>query len=127
MIIGIGVDSIEISRMTDLISRHQKKIFARLFTDNEIAYCSQKHSNESFAGRFAAKEALLKSSGFGLNKGFRWKDFEILNDELGKPYVNLSGLAAEIFRNCHIHISITHTKTIATAFVVVEKEKMPDE
>ena len=127
MIIGIGVDTIEIARMADLISIHQEKILSRLFTEDEITYCSRKLSSESYAARFAAKEALLKSTGIGLNKGFRWKDFEILNDNMGKPFVRLNGLAAEALNNCRIHISLTHTKTLATAFVIVEKKELINE
>jgi len=123
MILGIGTDIIEISRIEKLLSQQKETGLKRIFTDKEIEYCSIKKKNaESYAGRFAAKEALFKATGIGWRDGLKWTDFEITNDELGKPRVNIYGKAKEIFHNCTINISISHNKTLAIAFVVVEKE-----
>ncbi len=122
MIIGIGTDIIEISRIEKLTA-DEKRLF-RIFTKNEIAYCSAKaHVAESYAGRFAAKEALLKAAGTGWRDGLKWTDFEIINDKLGKPEVKLHAKAQKIFEGCTIHISISHDKSRAVAFAVVEKKE----
>ncbi|MCK5076243.1 MAG: holo-ACP synthase [Calditrichia bacterium] len=123
MILGIGTDIIEISRVEKLLAQQKETGLKRIFTEKEIAYCSKKKKNaESYAGRFAAKEALFKATGIGWRDGLKWTDFEIINDELGKPQVNIYGKAKEIFKNCTINLSISHNKTQAIAFVVVEKE-----
>lgn len=124
MVKGVGTDIIEISRIEKLLSQHSEKGLLRIFTDKEISYCSKKRKNaESFAGRFAAKEALFKATGIGWRDGLKWIDFEILNDDFGKPEVVLSGKAQEILAGCKIHISISHNKTQATAFVIIEERE----
>ena len=73
MIKGVGTDIIEISRIEKLLSQHSEKGLLRIFTDKEISYCSKKRKNaESFAGRFAAKEALFKATGIGWRDGLKW-------------------------------------------------------
>ena len=121
MVINIGTDIVEINRVKKLIEKYGDHFLERTFTPKEIVYCSKKVKAESFAVRIAAKEALFKAAGTGWRDGLRWKDFEILNDELGKPYVNVYGKAREIFRECTIHISLSHNRTQALAVVVIEK------
>ena len=125
MISGIGIDIIEVGRIEKLMGRTDDRFLRRLFTDREIAYCSQKRFKAlHFAARFAAKEACLKAMGTGLSSGIAWKDVEILNDESGKPSVRLQGRArvlAEERGYGAVHVSLTHVKDIAAAVVVVEK------
>lgn len=96
----------------------------RVFSPTEIQYCQGKFKKEiHFAARFAAKEAFFKALGTGWRYGMRWEDISVENDELGKPDIILSGKTLEFFKQNtlnHIHLSISHTKEYAVAFVVVE-------
>ena len=89
-------------------------------TDNEINYCKSFKANSElhFAGRFAAKEAYSKAIGTGISKNFGWKDIEILNDSLGKPYIN--HVNESQFSKYRFEISISHTKDYGSAVVVCE-------
>lgn len=116
MIKGLGNDIIEIKRIEEVIERQGQKFLDRLFTIEEQNYCL-KHlqSGRHFAGRFAAKEAILKALGTGLRDGISWLDFEILNNEQGKPVVHLSKSLQSKFNNPTLLISISHSKDYATA------------
>jgi len=117
---GLGIDIIEVARIEKAILRHEKKFLDHIFTLKEQAYC-QKHkiSARHFSGRFAAKEAIVKALGTGINKDIGWTDIEILNDEKGKPIVNLSANVAKLFNNPTIQISISHCKEYATAVALI--------
>lgn len=117
---GLGIDIIEVARIEKAILRYEKKFLDRIFTLKEQAYC-QKHkiSARHFSGRFAAKEAIVKALGTGINKDIGWTDIEILNDEKGKPIVNLSANIAKLFNNPTIQISISHCKEYATAVALI--------
>jgi holo-[acyl-carrier protein] synthase len=122
-IIGIGTDITECDRIARMIRRHPDSFVPRVFTDAEIAYCSRgkRQSAEHFTGRWAAKEAILKALGTGWSSGITWRDIEILNEPGGKPYVQLTGAAAEIAREkgiTEIQISISHCTSYAVAFAV---------
>jgi holo-[acyl-carrier protein] synthase len=122
MIIGIGTDIIEVDRVARAISKEAFK--KRVFTENEIAYCESQKKEESFAARFAAKEAFFKALGTGWRDGMGITEIEILNDDLGKPSIYLSGKAKEVFEQkggTHIHLSLSHIKTQAIAFVILER------
>ena len=122
MILGIGTDIIEVDRVARAISQEAFK--KKIFSDREIAYCDAQKRDESYAGRFAAKEAFFKALGTGWRDGMGITEVEILNDHLGKPEIHLSGKALEVFEQkggTHIHISISHIKTQAIAFVTLEK------
>ena len=122
MIIGIGTDIIEIERVAKAITKEAFK--KKIFTDREIAYCESQKNDESFAARFAGKEAFFKALGTGWRDGMGITEVEILNDELGKPVIHLSGKAKEVFEQkggTHIHLSLSHIKAQAIAFVVIEK------
>ncbi len=119
---GIGIDTEENGRIAALIEKSGERFLEKVFTDKEITYCLQKKDNYgSFTARFAAKEALFKAIGSGLRDGLKWKDVETLNDALGKPFVNLYDKAHRIVNNDIVHISLTHTKSQATAFVIIER------
>ena len=123
MILGIGVDIAEIDRIKRSISDgdHFKK---RVFTEVEQNYCdSIKNSAESYAARYAAKEAFFKALGTGWRGDLKFTDLEVVNNELGKPIVNLHNEAqrmAEEMGVKSVHISLSHTKEMAIAYLILE-------
>ncbi|EOT2959870.1 TPA: holo-ACP synthase [Clostridium perfringens] len=128
MIIGIGVDIIEIERVRQAI-QNNKKFLSKLFTEREIDYFISRNMNsEVIAGNFAAKEAVSKALGTGI-RGFSFKDIEILRNELGKPEVILHN-GANLIGNklvgnnnsLRIHLSISHNNSNAIAYSVLEGE-----
>ena len=124
MIYGLGTDIIEVNRIKKNIEK-VSGLKTKLFTQSEIEYCEAKrHSAEHFAARFAAKEAFFKALGTGWRYGFAFKEIEILNNELGKPEITVSGKIKEYITEnniSNIHISISHLKDIANAVVILEK------
>lgn len=128
MIIGIGVDIIEIERVKQAI-QNNKNFISKLFTEKEIAYFINRNMNsEVIAGNFAAKEAISKALGTGI-RGFSFKDIEILRNELGKPEVILHNGAKlignkliENNNSLKIHLSISHNNSNAIAYSVLEGE-----
>ncbi|GAB4337225.1 MAG: holo-[acyl-carrier-protein] synthase [Calditrichia bacterium] len=120
-IFAIGIDAVEIDRIQKAIESTGEKFKRRIFTDSEIVYCEKKQSFESYAARFAAKEAVFKATGQGLRDNMKWKDVEVQIDELGKPTLRLSGKLADYFEGCRLFISLTHTKNTAVAVVIAEK------
>lgn len=123
MIVGIGIDIVEIDRVRRAVEREAFK--NRVFTPGEIEYCENrgKSGAQSFAGRFAAKEAILKAFGTGL-RGGTLKDMEIINDELGCPQVLLTGYFKQLAQKkgiTAIWISISHSVNNAVAQCVLEK------
>ena len=128
MIIGIGVDIIEIERVRQAI-QNNKNFLSKLFTEREIDYfISRKMNSEVIAGNFAAKEAVSKALGTGM-RGFSFKDIEILRNELGKPEVILHNGAnlignklVENNNSLRVHLSISHNNSSAIAYSVLEGE-----
>ncbi|MDX8431544.1 MAG: holo-ACP synthase [Candidatus Algichlamydia australiensis] len=113
---GIGNDIIEIVRIRQSIDKYGDHFLKRVFTEKERAYCnSQKNSSNSFAGRFAAKEAISKALGCGIGEHLSWLDMEILPSPSGKPLLYFSEAAKKTFQNPQFQISISHCKTFATA------------
>ncbi|QPJ65453.1 MAG: holo-[acyl-carrier-protein] synthase [Candidatus Nitrohelix vancouverensis] len=125
MIFGTGVDLVEISRIERSLEKYLEKFETRLFTQTEIDYCRSKAgSAKHFAARFAVKEAVLKSMGVGMDHGIAWTDIETLNEESGRPYLQLHGKGRALFDELElraIHISISHTQEHAIAYAVAEK------
>jgi len=123
-IIGIGTDIIECLRIAQMIERHGDLFIRRVYTEHEIAYCStKKSSTQHYAGRWAAKEAVLKALGTGWRKGISWRDIEIRHKSGGAPVVALCGGAREVFEKSGIqtmHISISHCRSHATATAIAE-------
>jgi holo-[acyl-carrier protein] synthase len=121
-ILGIGTDIIECLRIAQMIERHGELFIARVYTEYEFEYCSQrKAATQHYAGRWAAKEAVLKAMGTGWARGIRWRDIEVRNDVSGRPSIRLGGGAREVCENLGISemmISISHCRTHATAFAV---------
>jgi holo-[acyl-carrier protein] synthase len=128
MIVGMGVDMAETSRIQEAVERHGERFLRRVFTPKEIEYC-QRHRNryERFAARFAAKEAAMKALGTGWRRGISWQDFEITNQPSGKPCLQLSGRALEFYRSLggdRIVVSLTHTGSYAVAHVMIESDSV---
>jgi len=124
MIVGMGTDLAEIARIEHSIERFGQRFLERVFTPAEIAYCMRKKSfGESFAARFAAKEAAAKALGTGISHGVGWLELEVRREPSGKPALAMTGRAAEIaaalgvFRSA---ISLTHTRGMAMAVVILE-------
>ena len=120
MILGIGNDIVEIERIEKAISN--EKFIKRVYTEKEIEIIEKKGSKAaSYAGRFSAKEAISKALGTGV-RDFNLTDIEILNDELGKPYVVLKNELKGRMVDMRIEISISHSKEYATAVAVMFKK-----
>ena len=121
MNIGCGTDIIEIDRIKSSIENVGEAFIKRVFTDKEIVYCESKKMQkyQHYAGRFAAKEAIFKAVSKQLDDKYSvcWKDFEIVNDEQGRPSVNLLNIDMKKIDNRDI--SISHCKSYATANAVV--------
>jgi holo-[acyl-carrier protein] synthase len=124
VIFGTGVDIVDISRFERFVRENNQPLLQRLFTQREHEYCAaRKQSAQHYALRFAAKEAYLKALGTGLRDGISWKDIEVVNDDLGKPELLLSGRGAEIFREkglARCHLSLSHDGNFGVAMVVLE-------
>ena len=129
MRVDVGTDLIEVERIQEAMLRHPEGFGKRVFTAVENAYCGKKkNAYVHFAGRFAAKEAVLKALGIGLRGGVGWTDLEIVNDAMGKPLVTLSGKALEISKQkgtVQLEISITHCKNFANAVAVLVRNPPP--
>jgi len=124
-IIGHGIDIVETSRIAGLVREHGQRFLDRCFTPAEQAYCAAniKRQVEHLAGRFAAKEAVLKVLGTGWSGGISWTDVEILRDASGRPRIALSGECQRIAEKLGIrtwHVSISHIGTHATASAIAE-------
>ena len=119
-----GVDMIEIQRVKDSIDKYGESFLRKVFTRGEINYCeSRKRADiESYAARFAAKEAVSKALGTGIARGVSFKGIELVISEEGKPKVVLHGMAREKYIDmggASIDISLSHSKDYATAFAVL--------
>ena len=118
-ILGIGNDIIEIERIRKSIDTYGLRLISRLFTTKEQDYCLKyKDPVPHFAGRFSAKEAVVKALGTGFDNSINWKDIEILNDTLGKPSIFLSDELNKRFNNPSLLLSMSHSHSFATAVVV---------
>lgn len=124
MIAGNGIDIVEVSRIAEKLAKGNS-FRDKVFSVREIEYCERSaNPNENFAARFAAKEAFLKATGKGLLLGYELNEIEILNDGHGKPFITLTGnfrkfCNENLFKS--IHVSLSHTQTMACAFVIIEK------
>jgi holo-[acyl-carrier protein] synthase len=124
MVLGLGTDLIETKRVQESIGRFGDRFLERIFSPGEIAYCKRKkNAAESFAARFAAKEAGAKALGTGISRGVMWKEFEVKREASGRPSLHLSGRAAELAGALgirRIQLSLTHSREFALAVVVAE-------
>ncbi len=126
MIYGNGIDIIDIKRIRRVIRKYGNRFKKRCFSDNEIERSDKRlNSVESYAKRYAAKEACAKALGTGLARGVFWKDIEVVNNQYGKPFIKLHGKAKDIFRNMDkasdtkIEVSLSDEKKYAIANVTI--------
>jgi holo-[acyl-carrier protein] synthase len=124
MVIGVGTDLIEIARIEQSVARYGEHFVARIFTAAEVEYCRRKkNAAESFAARFAAKEAGAKALGTGISRGIGWLDLEVVHEPGGRPALALRGRAAERAKQigvARVSLSLTHSRDTALAVVVME-------
>ncbi len=126
MIYGNGIDIIDIMRIRKVIRKYGNRFKKKCFSDNEIERSDKRlNSVESYAKRYAAKEACAKALGTGLARGVFWKDIEVVNNQYGKPFIKLHGKAKDIFRNMDkasdtkIEVSLSDEKKYAIANVTI--------
>jgi holo-[acyl-carrier protein] synthase len=124
MLLGTGVDMIEVERIARSIQRYGERFLRRVFTGPEIDYCCKsRNSAERFAARFAAKEAGAKALGTGMNFGVTWHEIEVRRSTAGRPSLELSGQARRVADRLgvkQISLSLTHTASAAVAIVMME-------
>ncbi|SFJ20829.1 holo-[acyl-carrier protein] synthase [Planctomicrobium piriforme] len=122
MIFGLGTDIVEIVRIGEMIERHGELFLQRVYTEDEIKYCQRhKEALQHYAGRWAAKEAVMKTLGTGFTKGVGWKDIQVCNTKSGRPIIELSGGAAQVAKSVGIDnvlITISHCRAYATATAI---------
>jgi len=125
MIVGIGVDIVDVGRVHAMLERYRDRFARRVFTDAENRYAGKSvKSAERLAGRFAVKEAVLKAFGTGKSQGILWRDVETIPGPKGRPKVNLYGNADKYMKSLNanrVHVSISHDGGKAVAFVVIER------
>ncbi len=123
MILGTGVDIVEIDRVKKAANKWKDKFLTRVFTNNELKYANgKKFSYQHLAARFAAKEAVLKAFGDASINSMEWKNIEIINNKDGKPFVKLTGEAKKTLNKmgaCEIIVSLSHTKNYAVANAIL--------
>jgi holo-[acyl-carrier protein] synthase len=121
---GLGNDVARIARFRRFVEDDKQALLERIFTAGELAYSLTKADPAShLAARFAAKEALLKALGLGLRCGIRWREVQVVRNDLGQPFLVLSGRAEELFRaggHDRIHLSCSHDGDYAFATVILE-------
>jgi holo-[acyl-carrier protein] synthase len=125
MVVGTGIDIVNIDRIEHLITRWGDLFLDRVFTEKEIVWCQKRtRPPECFAIRFAAKEAFLKAIGWGLRNGIQWKDVEVENDSMGKPSFSFHRKAKEVLENLRIQkalLTLSHDRPYAVAHVLLEE------
>jgi holo-[acyl-carrier protein] synthase len=123
MIYGVGIDIVETDRIHRVLERQGDRFLHRCFTEAEIAYCrSHGVPNQSFAARFAAKEAVSKAFGTGIGEKMSFLDIEVTRDAAGKPGVLLHRAAADFAKELgvlEVKISLSHTTSYAAAYALV--------
>ena len=123
MVLGLGIDIIEIARVKKSIDTYGENFLNKVYTENEIKYCNSKFNKyQHFAARFAAKEAVYKALTSGWKEGLRWKDIEVQNDTSGMPSIKPSGrLQAFLSENSQLRLSISHSDNYVTAVAIIFK------
>lgn len=124
MIIAIGIDIVEISRIEEVFARQGERFRDRIFTQGEIDYCESLAAKfASYAARFAAKEAAMKALGTGWTEGVAWREIEVTRTEKGAPLLNLTGYALSRLLELgaeRAHVSLSHAGDMAIAQVILE-------
>ena len=122
MIAGLGTDIVEVERISKMIELHGDSFVNRIFTPGEIGYCRQrKFSAEPFAGRWAAKEAVMKALGTGFIQGTHFQEIEVVTEESGRPRIVLHGSTAQLAKQLGIDeilVTMSHCREYATATAI---------
>jgi len=125
MILGTGIDIIEVARIQNSMERFGDRFLQRILRPDEIRYCfSCKFPAPHVAARFAAKEAISKAFGTGIGRQLGWQDMEIRREESGRPFVILHGAGASLLSERGgkaVHVSLSHTANYAAAMAVLEE------
>lgn len=125
MILGIGIDLIEVARIRAVQERFGERFLQRILRPSEIGYClTYKNPAPHLAARFAAKEAISKAFGTGIGADLGWQDMEVLRRDSGQPYVVLHDKGLELLRRQGghaLHLSLSHTENYATAVAILEQ------
>ena len=126
MVVGTGIDLVEIARIRRAVERHGDRFLNRVFTADERAYCLRlRYPERHLAARFAAKEAALKALGTGVSLGIRWRDVEVRRGRAGRPEIEFHNVAAEMMAAVAAttaHLSLSHTDYHAIALVILESQ-----
>ncbi len=124
MIVGTGIDIVEVPRIGATLARFGRRFLQKVFTEAEVRYCeSKQNKTERYAARFAAKEAALKAIGTGWRRGVGWREVEVGHEPGGRPTIHFSGRAAEFAARLGMKraaLSLSHTKEQAVAQVILE-------
>lgn len=128
---GVGVDLVDIERITGMRHKHGERLCGMIFLPDEMEYCLKRgNPDESLAARFAAKEAMMKALGTGWADGVHFMEIEVVSTQSGQPVIRLHGKtkqkALELGAGA-IHLSLSHSRNIAMAHVVVEKNRRNSE
>jgi holo-[acyl-carrier protein] synthase len=127
MIIGIGSDLVALARIERVYTRFGQKLLDRMFSPTEQQKIKQSHNPiKTIASRFAAKEAAAKALGLAIRRGIRFADFQVSNDDFGKPHLHIAGHAARHLHDlapggARLHLTLAEERGYAMAFVVIEK------
>lgn len=123
VLIGLGVDLIEVARVRGVLDRQGERFIARVFTEEERAYCAgMAHPYRHYAARFAAKEAVAKCFATGIGAELGWRSVSIYHGERQQPLVRLDEKGAALLRHVgasHVHVSLSHSETMAMAVAVL--------
>ena len=129
MIVGTGIDLVEIARIQESVERYGSRFLDRVFTAAEQAYCmARRTAAQSLAARFAAKEAAAKALGTGISRGVTWREIEVVRAAGSAPSLRFHGRAAEIAARLGVvrsAVSLTHSAALAVASVVLEAGAQP--
>jgi holo-[acyl-carrier protein] synthase len=125
MIIGIGIDITEVSRIKDSIDKYGQSFLSRIYTSSEIAYCESFSQNciPHYTGFFSAKEAFSKALGTGIGQQCSFLSLEISHDMHGKPIIIINDSIQELIKDSQINVSISHTNHMAIAIVIISKDE----
>src|SRR5438477_5425985 len=129
LIVAVGTDIVEVLRIGQMIERHGEVFLNRVYTEDEIRYCQRrKEYTQHYAGRWAAKEAVMKTLGTGWTRGVGWLDIEVGTKRSGQPVINVRGTARDIasrFGIDDVLISISHCRAYATATAIALRHPEP--
>ncbi len=123
MLFGIGTDLTEVERIKSAVEKYGNRFTKRIFTQVEIDYCEQFRDKKfvHYAARFAVKESFSKAIGTGITQGFKFNEIGVVNEPGGKPLIILTGETLDKYGKYNTEVSISHTDTLAVAFVVMEE------